>query len=215
MNPLKNTEQYPSSYSPIEKPVFIDSLEKLLEEKKYQTYKGIAYYMDIIELPQTLKLAGIARNHDWSFANIEEYHKKYSDEMSKKYLPYVEIAVTCNLRNSDAFDYIFGCIVNSFDEIPNELFTLDTGFKKFASITFRSENAKELLTSNNSGMFLAFDYLKEHWIPKNKEIMVELNDYLQFQKEYNNRTCNMSIFEVYKCNVKLEPEMSLFIPLKN
>lgn len=213
MNTVKKPNTKPESYSPSEEPEVVSNAKKLFESKKYDVYKDMPYRFDMLELPETLKITGIARKHDWSFANIKEFHKNYSEAMKEKYLPYVELGVTSNIKNTDA-DYIYGCIVDSLDDIPDGLYSFDTGLKKFAVMTFRANNAEELVASDKHGMSLAYEYLAQHWIPENKNIVIELNDYFQFKNDYNGKTCDMSIFEVYKCDIQNEPEMSFYIPLK-
>lgn len=185
------------------------------ENKKYETYEDMPYRIDFIELPESLKLVGVAKTHDWSFSNIEDYHKNYKALVEDKSLPYIEVGVTSNIRNADAADYIYGCFVNSLNNIPDGMFGFDTGFKRFVVMTFRANNAEELVASDKHGMSLALKYLAQQWIPEHKDMIIALNNRFQFEKDYNGKLCETSIFEVYSCNIEVEPEMSIYIPLKD
>lgn len=213
MNTIRN--QNSESYKPDEIPTLLSKSEEFSESNKYNVYKDMPYHINIIELPSTLKLVGVAKTHDWSFTNIEDYHKNYSNLVNDKSLPYIEVGVTSDMRNIGAADYIYGCLVNSLDNIPDGMYGFDTGFKKFAVMTFRANNAEELCASDKHGLSIAFEYLSQHWIPKNKDIIIDINNRFQFRKEYNRKICDTSIFEVYRCNIDVEPEMSLYIPLKD
>ena len=87
MNTAKKQDPTPQSYSPNVKPMLLTKSEELAENKKYEVYEDMPCRIDFIELPETLKLVGVAKTHDWSFSNIEDYHKNYTDLVEDKSLP--------------------------------------------------------------------------------------------------------------------------------
>jgi hypothetical protein len=115
-------------------------------------------------------------------------------------------------------DYIFGCQVDSLDDLPKGLFGFDTGIKKFASITFRAHTAYELVGGNEGpgdGMKIASEYIKEVWLPINKERVYPVNlDYMYFDIKTEEKNYCLFMIEVYKVELEDEPEMCFYMPLK-
>ena len=73
MSTVKKTSQTKESYSPNEKPEIVSLAEKLNGNKQYQVYKDIEFRMDMVELPDTLKIAGITSENNPNFQNIDKY----------------------------------------------------------------------------------------------------------------------------------------------
>jgi len=207
---------------------------------QFETYKGILVKMEIIELPDTLKFAGITNRGLENFQNIDLFHEKYKPMLADRFDPYTEVGLSSNIFHESW--YAFGCQLNSLDDLPDGTVGLDTGLKHFACLTFRvpptgDEKASENLVGGDEGpgdgMQMAGDYLKEKWITKN------------IDKLYNHKICEYGNYnfivkkadagfriidpmtaeskdeytiytwiEVYKVNIDEDPEMCFYIPLK-
>lgn len=217
MSTVKKTKQTPDNYAPNEKPEIISLAEKLSSTNQYQVYKTIEYRMDNVEMPDTLKMAGVTSENNPNFQNIDKYHKEFKPLMLDKHAPYTEIGISGNMTNPNG-DYIFGCQVNSLEDLPKGLFGFDTGIKKFASITFRAHTAYELVGGNEGpgdGMQTASEYIKEVWLPLNKELVYPVNlDYMYFDIKTEDKDYCLFMIEVYKVELEDEPEMCFYIPLK-
>ncbi|MDF2802572.1 MAG: hypothetical protein K0S61_2475 [Anaerocolumna sp.] len=48
-------------------------------------------------------------------------------------------------------------------------------------MTFRANNAEELVSSENHDIILAYRYLTKEWVPEHKDIIIDLNNRFQFQ----------------------------------
>ena len=184
----------------------------------YQAYNGIQYRMDVVELPQTLKFAGVKNSDFPNFANIGKYHDNFKAQMKERNTPYIEIGVCGNMLNKG--DYIFGCVVDSLDNLPDGLVGFDTGLTKFAVITFRSPNAGELVGAADgpgNGMRDASEYIKTVWMPENKDSTIgyQPGDLMTFDIEANGKTYRLfGMIEIYKNEIAKIPEMCFYIPLK-
>jgi hypothetical protein len=94
-----------------------------LDSKIFEVYEDMPYHIDFVQLPESLKLIGVAKTHDWSFSNIEDNYKNYINLVKDKSLPpYIEIGVTSNVRKADTTEYIYGCLVDSIDKVPDGMF---------------------------------------------------------------------------------------------
>ena len=196
-----------------------------------ETYKGILFKMEIIELSETLKFAGLSSEGLPDFRNIDVYCQKYRALMAEKYPPYTEIGISTDISNANNqnWDYIFGCQVDSIDSLPEGLIGLDTGLTKFACMTCRVQPGVGLL---GEGIQMAGDYLKKEWLPKNKDRVYGYNPdnnwFYVKKSEKNYRAVNIlnegediaenynfSFFiEVYKDPHTADKEMCLYVPLK-
>jgi len=200
--------------------------------KQMSVYKDILIKTEIIELPETLKFAGLTSENLPNFQNIGVFHEKYKPLMIDKHTPYTEIGISSNISDRGG-DYIFGCQVDSMENLPDGLIGLDTGIKRFACLTFRVQPGGDLVGDENGpgdGMNMASDYLKEEWIPKNKDKIYNYNsdyNYFEIKKEdknfiitnistegIENSYCLVGFMEVYKVNIQDDPEMCFYIPLK-
>ena len=197
---------------------------------QFEVYKDILVKMEIIELPETLKMAGVHSEGLPNFQNIGVYHEKYKPLMEDKHTPYTEVGVS--FCNSERGLYIFGCQVDSIDGLPEGLCGLDTGMSKFACLTFRVQPGGDLVGGADGpgdGMNLANEYLLNEWVPKNKEkvynnfhaAMFRINQsekpfrILNIPMEDVETYYNLSYWiEVYKVNISDDPEMCYYIPLK-
>lgn len=200
---------------------------------QFEVYKNILIKVEIIELPETLKFAGLTCEGLQLFQNIGVYQKEYKPLMIDRYTPYTEIGICSNISSSGF--YIFGCQVDSIDDLPDGLIGLDTGLKRFACLTFRVQPGGDLVGgSPDNGMSIASEYLENEWIPKNKDTMYNFQYTNQkhppyrfeIKKEEKNyrltniptegleKSYRLSGVEVYKVNIQDDPEMCYYIPLK-
>lgn len=107
-----------------------------------EVYKDILIKMEIIELPQTLKIAGVTGGEIPGFHNIVVYHEKYKSLMTGRHIPYMEVGISSNISR-DGF-YTFGCQVDSIDDLPNGLIGLDTGLKSLPVLHLECSRAVTL-----------------------------------------------------------------------
>jgi hypothetical protein len=217
MSTAKKLNPNPESYIPNERPEIVSLAEKVASAKKYQEYKDIEYRMDIILLPESLKLAGVTSENNPNFQNIEKYHNEFKAIMRDRHTPYTEIGISGNMTNQNG-DYIFGCQVDSVDNLPNGLISFDTGLKKFASITFRAKTAYDLVGGADGpgdGMKTAGEYIKEVWLPENMDAVYNVNlEHMFFDIKTEDKDYCLFMIEVYKVELTDEPEMCFYIPLK-
>jgi len=199
---------------------------------QFETYKEILIKMEIIELPETLKFAGLSSAGLADLQNINVYCEKYRDLMADRYKPYTEIGISSNFSKSinNEWDCSFGCQVNSIDSVPDGLVGLDTGLRKFACLTFRVQPGADMLSNSpDSGMHMASEYLESVWVPKNKNLLYNCQNNRHFEikkseKEYRitniptegleNSYKLLSWIEVYKDPHSADVEMCYYIPLK-
>ena len=203
---------------------------------QFEVYKDILVKMDIIELPTTLKFVGLTGEKYPAFKNIDMYHEKYKALIAHKHDPHIEIGLSSSI-DSRAW-YIFGCMVDSFDDLHEDLVAVDLGLRKFACLTFRMQpgsTSADLVGGEDGGgpgMNIANEYLEEVWIPKNTD---KLLGYYASERGYgfniSKTNANYSVanippdgldkeytifgtIEVYKTDIETEPEMCYYIPVK-
>lgn len=205
------------SYSPNEEPEIITAVRKS-SSNKYETYKNIELRMDYIELQDSLKFAGVPYSVYPNFANIDKYHDEYKSKMMDRYAPYTEVGAGYSCANTSGWDYIFGCQITNMDEIPEGLICFDTGVRRFAVITFRANSVQELVGGENGAgdaMVKATEYIKEVWLPKHmKEVNIVDLKGLVFEITFDDMKYHMNPIEIYKVELKDDPEMCYYIPLK-
>ncbi|WNS41957.1 hypothetical protein [Paenibacillus sp. MMS20-IR301] len=216
MNPAPKTNGTPEGYRPAVKPDIISSVEKKAENR-FQSYKNIEYRMDIIEYPESLKLAGVPISSYPNFANIDHYHAHYKAQMMDRCAPYTEVGFSGG--NAEHYDYFFGCQVKSLDDLPEGLAGIDTGLTKFASITFRASSAEELVGGNEgagNGMKSAQAYIKEIWLPGHRDEVAPIADWDStcFEIKISDRIHYMNMIEVYKVELNVDAEMCYYLPLR-
>lgn len=76
-------------------------------------------------------------------------------------------------------------------------------------------SAEKLVAPNKYGMSLNLKYKAQQWIRKHKDLVIDLNGRFQFRKDYNGRLWETPVFGVCRCNIEIESEMSIYIPLKD
>ena len=218
MDTAKKENQNKESYSPTERPEIVNFAEKSADNSKYQTYKNIDYRMDLVELPESLKIAGVSSINHPNFENIGLFHDDFKAIMMDKHTPYTEIGISGSMVSPEG-GYMFGCQVDSLDNLPDGLVGFDTGLKKFASITFRSNTAFELVGGADGpgdGMQTASNYIREVWMPENMDkVYFTIMEHLLFEIKEEDRTYWTGMIEVYKVELDDEPEMCFYIPLKS
>jgi AraC-like DNA-binding protein len=200
---------------------------------QFEVYKDILIKMDLIELPETLKFAGLTNSGTVNFECIGRYHEKYKPLMADKHTPYTEIGLSGDIFRNEGW-YAFGCQVNSIDGLPDGMVGVDTGLTKFAVCTFRVQPGGDLVGGEDGpgpGMEMANDYLMNVWMPKNKDAVYNYsfkqgNNFEVKKSEKPYRIVNIETdglensyniyywIEVYKTNIEEEPEMCFYIPLK-
>lgn len=197
---------------------------------QFEVYKDILIKMEIIELSESLKVAGLTSEGLPGFQNIEVYHENFKPLMADRHTPYTEIGISSNIPRSGF--YTFGCQVDSIDGLPDGLIGLDTGLKRFASLTFRVQPGGNLVGGDKpgDGMNMASEYLKNVWIPKNKDMIYNYqfgSHCFEIKKdEIDYRITNFPMaglensyslsywIEVYKVNIQDDPEMCFYVPLR-
>lgn len=216
MNTARKMNNNPESYNPSERPEIISAAEKK-SGKKYETYKNIEYRMDRIELSESLKFAGLPLSIYPNFANIGKFHKEYKSKMLDSYAPYTEVGYSGTYGGAK-WDYIFGCQVRSLDDLPNGLICFDTGVMRFASITFRANSTYELVGDDKGpgdAMVTAGEYIKEVWLPEHMdEVNIADLKNMCFEIKNGDKSYYTNMIEIYKVELKDDPEMSFYIPLK-
>ena len=183
---------------------------------KMKVYKDILVKVEKISYPESFKVVGLPYRD--GFANIGDYHENYKDKISNKYKPYMEIGMGFSYDENE--NYIFGCRVNSLDGCIEGMIAVDTGFKNFAVVTFRSESFVKLVGGEagpGEGMQTANEYINNVWLP---EHMGDIELYKPGETEHRVFKMNGSIeggchpIEVYIDTGDTNPEMCYYIPLK-
>ena len=186
----------------------------------YVKHKNTKIHVSYESYDETLKIAGVGNMPE--FGNIDAYHSKYKDMDFDKFQPYsdAEIYFTWQDENGEyKSEYLFGCRVNSLKNLPEGLIGIDTGAKKFAVITFRSETFGQLVGDEHGpgeGMNDAADYYKNVWLPENKDkVEIMSKEHNSMFKMHNGVDWNYcSIIGIYRNTSEENPEMCHFIPLK-
>ena len=204
-----------------------------MNDTKMEVYKDILIKMEMIELPETLKFAGLTNENLENFNNIGEYHQKFKQLMLDKHTPYTEIGLSSNICPNSW--YAFGCQVDCIDELPEGMVGFDTGLSKFACLTFRVQPNADLVGGDDGpgdGMKKASEYLEKIWIPKNMDLLYDYNiahgSCTVLKKDADFQLTNLPAegaeesyrltywIEVYKSiDIDIEPEMCFYIPLAN
>jgi AraC-like DNA-binding protein len=209
---------------------------KMGTSTQFEVYKDILIKMEIIELLETLKFAGLTNPGPMHFECIGVYHEKYKALMAGRHTPYTEIGIASDIFRNEGW-YAFGCQVDSTDSLPEDLVAVDTGLTKFAVCTFRVQPGGDLVGGEDGpgfGMEMASDYLKNIWMPKNKDSVYGYGfkegghthhfEVKKGEKPYKiinisseGQESSFKILgwpEVYHVNINEEPEMCYYIPLK-
>ncbi|MCL2641119.1 MAG: sigma-70 family RNA polymerase sigma factor, partial [Phycisphaerales bacterium] len=124
---------------------------KAVEEKQamnhgFTRHKLFEYRFDVVEFPESLKVAGVPKYHGGHDDFVGEYYRKFKPLMKNRYEPYTEICVWSSLlgeqrANSwESGDRIFGCLVMSLDDLPEGIVGADIRVKKFLVMTVRGDS---------------------------------------------------------------------------
>lgn len=211
----KPNQASPEGYQPKKPEVLSVVEETLINDRGYSVYKDIEYRIDIIELEEPLKFAGVTSKNNPDFQNIEKYHNEFSEDMKERHLPYTEVAMFGTM--TDDPDYIFGCQVDSLEGLPDGLLGIDTGLKKFAAMTFRANDVYELVGAENPGkaMNTATEYVKEVWIPEHMEQVIDVDlTHVVFHIKTEEKEYHAGMIEVYPVDINDDAQMCFYIPLK-
>ena len=186
-----------------------------MENKQFEVYKNVLVKIEYESYPETFKIAGLPYQDENE--NIRVYHDNYKGKVPNQYDPYTEIGL--GIFGPDYGNYLFGCRVNSLDNIPEEFVGVDTGIKNFAVVTFRAETEEKLLggaTEAGEAMGTAKEYIKNVWLPAHiNEIGLYNTEQMWHKLELDGIDYGCFI-EVYKMSVMAkEPEMCYYIPLKD
>lgn len=185
-----------------------------------QEYKNIRLRMGNVHFEQGFKFAGLKLSDYPDFSNINTFHSKFEEELRKSCAvqPYTEVGYGGKYSDDKAWDYIFGCMVSSVEGLPEELAVFDTGVTDFVEIEFAAGSAEELVGGEDGpgvGMENAAEYIKTQWLPAHGdavELADEENMLFAFYKDGVQYLAGM--IEIYKTNIKTEPKMSFYIPMK-
>jgi len=211
--PIRKPAQTPESFQPTEVPLIVNAVTDQANSK-YEKYKDIEYYMERESNPESLKMMGVP----WQdgFANIGNYHENYEGKLPNAYEPKANIGIS--LMGESYGNYIFGCRVTTLDDVPEGLVGVDTGYKDFAVITFRSVDTETLVGGEDGpgdGMVTAGDYIKNVWLPAHKhEVDLHNEEEASFSMDMGGKEMGVYMIEVYKNMTESNPEMSFYIPLK-
>jgi len=185
---------------------------------KMKAYKDILVKVEKVSYSESFKVVGMP--YQDGFANIGDYHENYKDNVPNKHDPYTEVGI--GLSYNEGGDYLFGCRVKSIDDIIPGMKAVDTGFKDFAIVTFRSENMMKLVGGEDGpgeGMQTANDYINNVWLPEHMD-EVELYKpdeikYKVFKMTGGSVEGGCHPIEVYIGSGDSNPEMCYYIPLKS
>ena len=183
---------------------------------KMKAYKDILVKVERVSYAESFKAVGLPYRK--GFANIGDYHENYRDKVRNKYEPTMEIGM--GLSYDEGGDYIFGCRVTSLDDCIEGMVAVDTGFKNFAVVTFRSESFMKLVGGEDGpgeGMQTANEYINNVWLPEN---MGDIDLYKPgeiehkvFKMNNGNIVGGCYPIEVYIDAGDTNPEMCYYIPL--
>jgi len=174
-------------------------------------YKDILVKSEIIEQPETIKVACL-KGRGFAFGEFEEQYKPL---LIDKHTPYSSVGFFTDYFGGET--YVVGCIVDTLDNLPQGLEPMDTGIKRFASITFRAVSEEKLVGGEDGpgeGMQMAGEYIEKIWMPEHKNEVIGSSKKDCYELTVDGRTYQLGTFEVYKTDLTLEPEMCFYIPLK-
>ena len=89
---------------------------------------------------------------------------------------------------------------------------------RFAVITFKADSVEELVGDAGgvaNAMQTMTQFIKESWLPEHLNgVNLVHQDKLVFEIKNDGKSYYMNLLEVYKEDINIKPEMSLYIPLK-
>jgi len=174
-------------------------------------YKDILIKVETIELPETIKVACLVGR---GFA-FDELENVYKPQLATRHTPYTSTGFATNYFGEET--YLVGCFVDSLEYLPEGLEPMDIGVKRFAVFTFRSVSKEKLVGGEDGpgeGMETAGQYIKEVWMPKHKAEVCDLTESGGYRIVTDEREYVLGTFEVYKCDLDIEPEMCVYVPLR-
>ena len=214
--PVKKNQ--PEGYGPDAQPEFVTKAQQTAQNLKYNVYEDIEYRIDIVELKESFRFAGVKLSEYPNFANIGRYGDVYKPLLQNHwYKPYTEIGYN-GTYGTGQYDYLFGCQLDRMDNLPEGLTAFDTGLKRFVCITFRAKSSYALVGGSDGpgdAMVTAEKYMKEVWLPAHRdEVQLASDDGLNVMFEQNGKTEYCGLIEVYKVDINQEHEMCFYFPLK-
>ncbi len=120
-------------------------------QDEFIRYNSFDYRFDVVEFPESLKVAGVPAYHGGISDFVGMYYKKYDLLMQNSdytYEPYTVMCVWSSLlgeqrKNSwESGDRIWGCFVKSLDNLPEGLIGADLKLKKFLVMTVRDSSVE-------------------------------------------------------------------------
>lgn len=183
-------------------------------ERKFETFKNIRYRFDTLVLPESLKFVGLSTKGD--FSKIEIYHEKFSSIVDDKVIPYTEIGVWENMTSENGeYDYVYGCLVNSLNNISEGLVGADTGFTKFAVMTVKCDSVDKLFEDEtfrtahyNFMSLLPPEYTDKVCPPAHGQTK-------GFATVGDVKARDTSLIEIYPADLFEKIEVCFYIPLKD
>lgn len=175
-------------------------------------YKDILVKVEIIELLETIKVACL-KDRGFAFGEFEEVYKS---QLIDRHSPYSSVGFFTDYFGGET--YVVGCIVDTLDNLPEGLEPMDLGVKRFASVTFCAVSAEKLVGGEDGpgdGMQTAGEYIDKVWIPQHKDEVIGTSKPGCYEITSDAHTYQLGTFEVYKTDLSVEPEMCIYIPLKN
>ena len=143
--PVKKPGQQPESYDP-RTPEIVSMMEGAQDSHAFECFENIQYRYDYLELSDSLKFAGlpVGENQKKKGYTIEAFHQKYQHLIQHISEPYSEIHLWNNMTRKKG-EWVYGCLVNSLDDLPKGIVGADTGWTRFVAMTIRCETLAELL----------------------------------------------------------------------
>ena len=179
--------------------------------RQMAVYKDILVKVETIELSETIKTACL-KGRGFAFG---EFGENYKPLLLDRHTPYSSVGFFTDYFGKET--YVVGCIVDTLDNLPEGLEPMDTGIRRFASITFRAVSAEKLVGGPDGpgeGMQTAGEYVEKVWMPKHKDEVIGSSKQGCYEMTSGDRVYQLGTFEVYKTDIQLDPEMCYYIPLK-
>jgi hypothetical protein len=183
-----------------------------LNQNIFTRFKSFEYRFDVIEYPEALKVAGVPKYHGNTQDFIGEYFVKFETHMKNiniVYKPYTIISVWSSLlgekrENSwESGDRIWGCLVNSLNNLPEGIVGADTGLKKFLVMTVRGNSWEDCEAVSHP-----VDYFKELMPKEYIEVLYPPIREVNWHFQINENSC-MSYIETEN-EINTNPEVIIY-----
>lgn len=182
--------------------------------RTFQEFKNLRYRFDTVTMPQSLKFVALPVNDDIS--RIDLFHTKYMPLVKNRTQPLTEIGLLQNMTTFDGqFEYCYGAVVDSLEDIPDDLIGGDTGFRKFAVMTVKFDTLDELFDDQT---FKTAHENFEQLLPaeyKNQVIAPPEGESRGFGVIGGNSKDGTSLIEIYPHYLFEKIETCFYIPLIN